>query len=169
VRWFPAGCYVLEQGEPSDGLFLVLSGSVEVRQEDPAGAITLLRRLGPGEFFGELGVAGQRPRSAHVVAAEHLTCLVLTPAAPESFAGRGQGSRYAGSVMPIPDEVDPGPATARLDVSEFVAAKVDALCAYRSQYSLEPGMLPDPILREIYGQEYFVQVLPRRSLDTELY
>jgi LmbE family N-acetylglucosaminyl deacetylase len=169
VRWFPEGSYVLEQGEPSDGLFLVLSGSVEVRQEDAAGAITLLRRLGPGEFFGELGVAGQRPRSAHVVTAEHLTCLVLTPGTPELFAGRGQRARYGGTVVPVPDEVDAGPATAYLDVSEFVAAKVDALCAYRSQYSLQPEMLPEPILREIYGQEYFVQVLPRRSLDTELY
>jgi LmbE family N-acetylglucosaminyl deacetylase len=169
VRWFPAGSYVLEQGEPSDGLFLVLNGSVEVRQEDAAGCTTLLRRQGPGEFFGELGVAGQRPRSAHIVAAEDVTCLVLTPATPEPFAGRGQRARYAGTLTHVPDRVDPGPATAHLDVSEFVAAKVDALCAYRSQYSLEPGMLPEPILREIYGQEYFVQVLPRRSLDTELY
>jgi hypothetical protein len=71
--------------------------------------------------------------------------------------------------MGVPDEVDPGPATARLDMGEFVAARVDALPAYRSRYSLEPGVPPEPIPREIYGQEYFVQVLPRRPLDTELY
>ena len=49
--------------------------------------------IGPGEFFGELGAAGHRPRSAHVVAVEGLTCLVLSAAVSAPFAGRGEGAR----------------------------------------------------------------------------
>jgi hypothetical protein len=30
-------------------------------------------------------------------------------------------------------------------------------------------MLPDSLMRELFGQEYFVQVLPERELDTELW
>jgi LmbE family N-acetylglucosaminyl deacetylase len=60
-------------------------------------------------------------------------------------------------------------ATACIDVTDFVTAKVDALCAYRSQFCLQRGMLPDSLMRELYGQEYFVQVLPERRPDTGLW
>jgi hypothetical protein len=60
-------------------------------------------------------------------------------------------------------------ATARIDVAEFITAKIDALCAYRSQFCLERGMLPDSLMRDLFGQEYFIQVLPERQLDTELW
>jgi LmbE family N-acetylglucosaminyl deacetylase len=47
-------------------------------------------------------------------------------------------------------------ATSRLDVTGQVEAKVDALCAYRSQFPLETGMFPDFLLRELFSQEYFI-------------
>jgi LmbE family N-acetylglucosaminyl deacetylase len=181
VHWYPAGCYVVEQGEAATELFMILSGHAEVWQERDDGHLKHLRQMGPGEFFGELGIAGNRPRSAHVVAADGLTCLVFSPAAPTLFAGRGEGAQLAG---PAPgqvagalataaapqDSADPadGVATARLDVSDQIEAKVGALCAYRSQFPLEPGMFPDFLLRELFGQEYFIQVLPSRQAETEL-
>ena len=169
VRWFPTGSFVIEQGEAPGELFLILNGSAEVLREDATGASTSLATLGPGEFFGELGVARHAPRAAHVVAAENLTCLALTAAEPESFAGRGEGARHAGATeLAAAAEVNAGPATARLDVSDFVPAKVSAICAYRSQFALEPGMFPEEILRDIYGEEYFVQVLPARRLHGDL-
>ena len=77
VRWFPPGSYVVEQGEPATQLFLILSGQADVWQEHDDGRRVRLRQVGPGEFFGELGVAHNRPRSANVVAAQSLTCLVF--------------------------------------------------------------------------------------------
>lgn len=62
----------------------------------------------------------------------------------------------------------PPVATAELDVTSQIEAKVGALCAYRSQFPLEPGMFPDLLLREMFGKEYFVRVLPPRQTDTEL-
>ena len=59
-------------------------------------------------------------------------------------------------------------ATARLDVTDQIDAKVGALCAYRSQFPLEPGMFPDFLLKELFGREYFIQVLPPRQVETEL-
>lgn len=179
VYWYPAGCYVVEQGEPSRELFVILSGHADVWQESDDGSRKYLRQMGPGEFFGELGVAGGRVRSAHVVATEGLTCLVFSPEAPTLFAGRGEGARLPGKLPGAAERAEraaggvdaaagPPEATAELDVTAQIEAKVGALCAYRSQFALEPDMFPGPLLREMFGKEYFVQVMPPRQADTEL-
>jgi Cyclic nucleotide-binding domain len=145
VRWYPPGSYVIEQGEVSTELFVILSGHADVWQEQADGSRKQLRRIGPGEFFGELGVAGRRPRSAHVVAAEELTCLALSLTAPTPFAGRGEGARLpgqaAGPSEPAGNAGSAGDAgadaaTARLDVTDHIEAKVGALCAYRASSRL---------------------------------
>jgi CRP/FNR family transcriptional regulator, cyclic AMP receptor protein len=69
---FEAGQHIVQKGQIGNGLYIVVSGRVSVRQ----GAETLAR-LGPGDFFGELTVIDQRPRSASVVADEPTTCLAL--------------------------------------------------------------------------------------------
>jgi hypothetical protein len=181
VHWYPPGSYVLEQGEMGTELFMILSGRADVWQEAADGTRRYLRQMGPGEFFGELSVAYSRPRSANVVATEGLTCLVLSPAAPTLFAGRGEGANLIGAASgPFADGPMPAAgaersknagadmATARLDVTGCVDAKVDALCAYRSQFPLEKEMYPEFLLRELFGQEYFIQVLPARPPETEL-
>jgi hypothetical protein len=61
--------------------------------EDDGGRRVQLRQIGPGEFFGELGVANNEPRSANVVAAQSLTFLVFSPTASTSYEGRGEGAR----------------------------------------------------------------------------
>ena len=55
-----------------------------------------------------------------------------------------------------------------IDVSDFVGHKVRAMAAYRSQYPIDPGMFPDPIIREMFGVEYFIQVLPEPELRSSL-
>ena len=157
VRWYPPGSYVIEQGEAAAELFLILSGEAEVWQESNSGRREQLRRLGVGEFFG------YRHRSADVVAAASLTCLVLSPAPPAKFAGRGRGARLAGALPAAPADPPPAAGTARAgqgvvccDVSGQVKRKVEALSAYRSQFPLEPDMFPEFLLREMFGREYFV-------------
>jgi selenocysteine lyase/cysteine desulfurase/LmbE family N-acetylglucosaminyl deacetylase len=167
VHWYPAGSDVVEQGEVARELFVILSGQAEAWQEDPDGSRRLLRVMGPGEFFGELGIAEQAPRSAYVVARESLTCLVLSREAPTPYAGRGAEARLNGSVLEPPTERDRAGAMSPLagasavldvDVTDEVAAKVDALCAYRSQFPIEADMFPDSVMAEIFGHECFVAV-----------
>lgn len=168
VHWYPPGSYVIEQGEAASELFMILSGHADAWQEGADGTRHYLRQMGPGEFFGELGLADSRPRSANVVAAEGLTCLVLSPAAPTLFAGRGEGAHLTGLKGASAQDAAADVATARLDVTDFVDAKVGALSAYRSQFPLEREMYPDFLLNELFGQEYFIQVLPPRRAETEL-
>jgi diguanylate cyclase (GGDEF)-like protein len=78
---FTAGSVVLHQGEPTDSLYVVLSGQLRVIQathESPL-AGQVLAEVGYGELFGELGVLTEQPRSASVVAVEHARCLMLSP------------------------------------------------------------------------------------------
>ncbi len=66
-RVFSAGQVVFEEGEIGDALYVIQSGSVELTRSGPAGP-RLVARLGPGEFFGEMGVVLGRPRSVRAMA-----------------------------------------------------------------------------------------------------
>jgi MFS family permease len=68
----PAGEVVLREGEDSDRFFVIESGLVEVTQDG-----TVLRREGPGEFFGEIGLLRDVPRTATVTAVEDTVLLAL--------------------------------------------------------------------------------------------
>ena len=86
--WFPPGTCVIEQGEPADALYLILTGTADALREHPGGQVIHLRRMQAGDFFGEHGlVAGQG--TAHVVARDSLTCLVLSRTPIRPYAGRG--------------------------------------------------------------------------------
>ncbi len=69
---FPAGRYIVRQGQVGTGCYLVLKGRVRVERGGE-----ILNRLGPGEFFGELSVLDQMPRIAHVITEEPTICLGL--------------------------------------------------------------------------------------------
>lgn len=170
VQWYPPGSSVVEQGEASGELFIILSGTAEVWQEDGRGCRRRLRVIGPGEFFGELGVAANRPRSADVVAVDSLTCLVLSRGEPTKFAGRGPSARLTGPARRAldgtqeqpgrPDTTEAhadGPDPLESDVSDVIGQKVSALCAYRTQLPLEPDMFPRQVLVEIFGRECFLE------------
>lgn len=60
------GAAVIRQGDASDAFFVVRRGSFEVVERDADGLERLIRRLSPGESFGELGLLGRRPRTATV-------------------------------------------------------------------------------------------------------
>ena len=68
----PAGGVVLREGEDSDRFFVIESGLVEVTQER-----VVLRQEGPGEYFGEIGLLRDVPRTATVTAVEDTVLLAL--------------------------------------------------------------------------------------------
>ena len=123
VRWYPPGSCVVEQGEAAAELFLVLSGEAEVRPEGNGGRCERPGRLGVGEFFGH------RHRSADVVAAASLTCLVLSPAPPAKFAGRGRGARLAGALPAAPADPPRLAGTARAGRASSAATCPGRSCA----------------------------------------
>ncbi len=57
---------VVFEGEPSDALYVLLSGSAKVYVTSDDGQQKILKLLGPGEMFGELAMLDGHPRSATV-------------------------------------------------------------------------------------------------------
>ncbi len=150
VAWFPPDTSVIEQGEPAHALYLILSGTAGALLERPRGQVSRLRGVQAGDFFGELGlVTGQG--TAHVVARESLTCLVLSSAPIRPYAGRGAGaSRAAG---PPPAGLPPG--TCAEDVTSYLRRKLAALALHRTQYPVVPSVLPQSLLQSMLGTEFF--------------
>ena len=60
-----AGDVFVQEGEASDRFYVIVSGLVEVTQ-----GARVLRQEGPGDFFGEIGLLRDVPRTATISAVE---------------------------------------------------------------------------------------------------
>ena len=74
---FKAGQVIIREGEPGDLFYLITEGHAEIIIRDADGAELLLHEAGPGEFFGELSMLTNAPRSARVRATDNVTTLAL--------------------------------------------------------------------------------------------
>lgn len=70
------GYIVVKQNEQGDCMYLLLDGEVRVRQM-PSGRETTLAVLETGDFFGEICLFDEGPRSADVVANKDCTLLKI--------------------------------------------------------------------------------------------
>ena len=71
------GDQVVRAGESADALLILLTGRAKVTNFDEEGREIILAWLGPGEFFGEMGLIDGSPRSASVVAVENCELLSI--------------------------------------------------------------------------------------------
>ena len=63
TREIPAGREIFREGEPGDGLFLVVSGEIDIVKQSPGGARSLAH-LGAGSILGEISLLTSEARSA---------------------------------------------------------------------------------------------------------
>ncbi len=71
------GATIISAGDPTDSLYIVISGRLKVMMSDAEGKEVILSILGSGEFFGEMGLIDESPRSASVVAIEACELLCI--------------------------------------------------------------------------------------------
>jgi CRP-like cAMP-binding protein len=71
-RAVPAGQVLIKQGTEGDEFFLIVDGEVEVRQNGRP-----IRRLGPGDYLGEIALVFGGKRTATAVAATPAKLFVL--------------------------------------------------------------------------------------------
>jgi CRP-like cAMP-binding protein len=77
-RHFAEGQILFKEGDPSDGVFRLLRGTVEVVRELD-GDLILLGTVGAGQLVGEMGVVENQPRNATVRAASDVEAEFLNP------------------------------------------------------------------------------------------
>jgi NTE family protein len=82
-EWFsvPAGWPVLQAGEPPEGVWFLLSGSLAAFRPGERGRHQLLGYIRPGEPVGEMAMIAREPHSASVFAIRDSELLRLPPAA----------------------------------------------------------------------------------------
>jgi CRP/FNR family cyclic AMP-dependent transcriptional regulator len=78
VRSFPKNSIVIVDGDVSDSLYLIISGRVKVFLTDDAGKEVILNYQSKGEFFGEVALLDDQPRSASVIALEPCKFAILS-------------------------------------------------------------------------------------------
>lgn len=73
---FEPGGIVFRKGDAGNAMFLVLSGTVGISDRDVADD-TLIDTIGPGDFFGEMALIANTPRSATVKALEPAELIAI--------------------------------------------------------------------------------------------
>ncbi|MGQ0524680.1 MAG: Crp/Fnr family transcriptional regulator [Betaproteobacteria bacterium] len=77
VRTYRKNTVIVNEGDETDSLYIILSGRVKVFLSDEAGKEIVLATQGPGEYFGEMVLDGG-PRSASVMTLEDCRFAVVS-------------------------------------------------------------------------------------------
>ena len=78
IKSFRSGQEIFREGDIGDGIYLVNDGSVQISALVGPGKRRVLYRVGPGDFFGEMAVLDNAPRSASATAeADTVLCHIL--------------------------------------------------------------------------------------------
>jgi CRP/FNR family cyclic AMP-dependent transcriptional regulator len=83
-RSFPRNAFILRAGEETDALYIILSGRVKLLIPDEEGHEVILSIMGSHEFFGEMGLLDDQPRSA---SAETLEACEMLRVSKAGFTG----------------------------------------------------------------------------------
>jgi CRP/FNR family cyclic AMP-dependent transcriptional regulator len=87
VRSFPRHAVVVNEGDVTDSLYVVLAGRVKAFLSDEQGKEVVLTTIGPGDYFGELVLDGG-PRSASIMTLEPARFYVIPRSDVEALLER---------------------------------------------------------------------------------
>ena len=82
-RNYPKQTVVIHEGDDPTGMYVIVSGRVRAYLTDANGKEFVLATHGEGEYFGELALLDDAPRSASVATVEPCRLLVLSRASFE--------------------------------------------------------------------------------------
>lgn len=74
------GEYLFREGDEANCMFVVLQGDLEVLKRSKSGPDSRVAVLGPGDWFGEMGVIDVQPRSASVLTTSPARFVRITSA-----------------------------------------------------------------------------------------
>ncbi len=88
TKVYPAGVFLCHEGRVEDTFYIVVSGRAEVSKQIDEETARVLARPGPGEFFGEIAIVQQSPRTASVRTTELTTVVEIDRQALETVLYR---------------------------------------------------------------------------------
>lgn len=88
ISRFPLGSEVFREGDPGDGLFVIVEGVVDIVSRLSSGKTYVLSHMEPGDYFGEMAVFDGEPRSATAVVREDLEAIFIPVEAVQKLVER---------------------------------------------------------------------------------
>jgi CRP/FNR family cyclic AMP-dependent transcriptional regulator len=85
TRQYPRNTIIINEGDHSDSLYIIRSGSVKVFLGNAEGREVILNVQKTGEYFGELALIDSGPRSASVMTQEKSTLSLISKSDFEEF------------------------------------------------------------------------------------
>jgi CRP/FNR family cyclic AMP-dependent transcriptional regulator len=79
-RHYPRGRTIVSEGEPSNSMYILLSGRAKVQRSDSEGKEVILAVLSSGDWFGEMSMIDDAPRSASVITLESCDFMAIEKA-----------------------------------------------------------------------------------------
>jgi CRP-like cAMP-binding protein len=73
IRHYQEGEIIFRQEDPGVGLYIIRDGTVDIYSENPDFTKKKIANLNKGDFFGEISLLNETPRSATVVASQCTT------------------------------------------------------------------------------------------------
>ncbi len=110
-REFAKGTVLFREGEPGREMFVIQAGKVNISKR-VRDVEKVLVTLGAGEFFGEMAIISNKPRSASAVVAEDAKLLVIDPKTFEAMI-RGNAEIAIRMIKKLADRI--GEADAQIE------------------------------------------------------
>jgi CRP/FNR family cyclic AMP-dependent transcriptional regulator len=77
-KLFPRNTILVSEGDTTDSLYVICSGKVKVIINDDEGREVILSVLGAGDYFGEMALLDNEPRSACVMTKEPTEIMMIS-------------------------------------------------------------------------------------------
>ena len=140
---FAQGAVITRQGAEADWLYLLIEGCADVVAEGPEGDTARVAELGPGDFFGEMGLMTGEPRAATIIARTAVDAYRLDKAAfQEVIRSRPEIAEDVSSVLAQRrtelEAVREG-LSAQAARRRLTAARSDLLKQIRGFFGLDPA------------------------------
>ena len=110
-----AGAMVVEEGDLSTQMFVVIAGELEVVKKGESGGDVRVAVLGPGDWFGEMSIIDVQPRSASVRAVAPTLVLSVTAEHVENLLYRHDVQRLRALHHEHRSRAQPAPSRRRRD------------------------------------------------------
>ena len=126
TRHAEVGETVVEEGDTSREMFVVIGGELEVVKRGPSGGEFRVALFGPGDWFGEMSILDVQPRSATVRAVAPTILVRLSTEHVERLFYRRDLKAYALFIMNIARELSRRLRVADGILGQFVTVVGDA-------------------------------------------
>lgn len=128
-----SGDLVVEEGDTSQEMFVVIGGELEVVKEGRAGTEVRVALFGPGDWFGDMSILDVQPRSATVRSVAPTMLVKISAEHVDRLLYRRDLKAYALFIMNIARELSRRLRVADGILAQFMASVNDAFVAPKGQ------------------------------------